>query len=95
MRLTEDTQPSPPNSSNEQGIPRGLPGLCVQCDCAEGGPGAGLDNHRSDIYLCSHMLCSVSCIHAASDLDLFTDIGPVEAARRVREQIGYTPTIVR
>ena len=28
------------------------------------------------------------------DLDMFVDIGPVEAARRVREQIGDTPTIV-
>ena len=28
------------------------------------------------------------------DLDLFTDIGPVEAARRIKEQIGDTPTIV-
>ena len=25
---------------------------------------------------------------------MFVDIGPVEAARRVREQIGDTPTIV-
>ena len=29
-----------------------------------------------------------------SDMDLFTDIGPVEAARRVREQIGDVATIV-
>ena len=28
------------------------------------------------------------------DMDLFTDIGPVEAARRVREQIGDVATIV-
>ena len=28
------------------------------------------------------------------DLDTFVDIGPVEAGRRVREQIGDTPTIV-
>ena len=27
-------------------------------------------------------------------MDLFTDIGPVEAARRVREQIGDVATIV-
>ena len=29
-----------------------------------------------------------------SDMDLFTDIGPVEAARRVRDQIGNVATIV-
>ena len=28
------------------------------------------------------------------DLDLFTDIGPVEVARRIKKQIGDTPTIV-
>ena len=27
-------------------------------------------------------------------MDLFTDIGPVEAARRVRDQIGNVATIV-
>ena len=33
-------------------------------------------------------------LYITSDMDLFTDIGPVEAARRVREQIGDVATIV-
>ena len=97
MRVTEDTQPSLLTVIMSRAFHVGCRGSVSSATVLKEDREQGWTT-IGRIYICvaiCYMLCSVSCIHAASDLDLFTDIGPVEAARRVREQIGDTPTIVR